>query len=145
MFERYDEPARRVIYFGCEEAGAFGAAEIGAEHLQLGLLRQNQPLLDRLAGAPIDVEAVRQPIRDRACAGEPLPTNVDIPLSVAAKRVFERTFDEANGLTHKQIGPEHMLLGLLLEETSFAAEILRGLGLSVEKVREDLARRPSDV
>jgi ATP-dependent Clp protease ATP-binding subunit ClpA len=140
MFERYDEPARRVIFFARFEAGALGASEIDTEHLLLGLFRQDQPLLDRLVGAPVDVEAIRRKIRERTVAGEVMAMNVDMPLTIGAKRVLARVFDEAIWLEHEKIGTQHMLLGLLLEEDCAAAELLRKLGLSIEKVREDLTR-----
>lgn len=54
------------------------------------------------------------------------------------------TAEEAKRLTHQHIGTEHLLLGLLAEDGCFAAEILRGLGLSIEKVRGDLAKRPGE-
>lgn len=145
MFERYDELARQVIFFGRFEAGAFGAEEIDTEHLLLGLMRADPPLLPRLVGGPIDVEAVRQQVQERAGAEEAVPEGDDIPLSMAGKHVLAHAFEEANGLNHAQIGAEHLLLGLLLEETSCAARILRELGLSSENVREDLAKRNGGV
>lgn len=42
MFERYDEPARRVIFFARYEAGAFGAAEILGEFgLSIEMVRED--------------------------------------------------------------------------------------------------------
>lgn len=143
MFQHYDEPARRVIFFGRFEARALGVAVIDTEHLLLGLIRQDQALLDRLVGAPIDVEAIRRKIRDRTGGSETTPTSVDMPLSMAVKRVLLDHVDRANGLNHDLIGTEHLLFGLLAEEEGFAAEILGELGLSIEMVREDLAKRSS--
>ena len=59
----------------------------------------------------------------------------------AAALALLSTGEEAKRLNHQHIGPEHLLLGLLLRHDCVAAEILRGLGLSVEKVREDLAKQ----
>jgi ATP-dependent Clp protease ATP-binding subunit ClpC len=58
--------------------------------------------------------------------------------------VLLSTAEEARRLNHHHIGVEHLLLGLLAEEGCFAAEILRGLGLSIEKVRQDLAGPPGE-
>src|SRR5216684_2245892 len=38
MFERYTEPARRVVFFARYEAAELGSSSIGTEHLLLGLL-----------------------------------------------------------------------------------------------------------
>jgi ATP-dependent Clp protease ATP-binding subunit ClpC len=48
--------------------------------------------------------------------------------------------EEAERLSHKHIGTEHLLLGLLREEKCFAAEILHERGLRLSQVREEIAR-----
>ena len=42
MFERYTEKARRVIFFARYEASQFGAIQIEAEHILLGLIREDK-------------------------------------------------------------------------------------------------------
>jgi ATP-dependent Clp protease ATP-binding subunit ClpC len=44
MFERYTEKARRTIFFARYEASQFGSPYIEAEHLLLGLLREDKAL-----------------------------------------------------------------------------------------------------
>jgi len=46
----------------------------------------------------------------------------------------------AERLSHRHIGTEHLLLGLLREEKCFAAEILHERGLRLSTIREELAR-----
>ena len=48
--------------------------------------------------------------------------------------------EEAERLSHKHIGTEHLLLGLLREEKCFAAEILQERGLRLPAIREELQR-----
>jgi ATP-dependent Clp protease ATP-binding subunit ClpA len=136
--ERYDPAADQVIVFAQHEAFTVGSAEVNAEHLLLGLMRQDLELLFRLSGAYIDVESVCTGIR--AAAGKSTPPDS----AAAGKRVLAHAFDEAQRLNQRQAGTEHLLLGLLLEETSAAAAFLRGMGLSIEKVREDLAKRAAE-
>jgi ATP-dependent Clp protease ATP-binding subunit ClpC len=45
--------------------------------------------------------------------------------------------------SHKHIGTEHLLLGLLREEKCFAAEILQERGLRLPAIREELQRTQS--
>ena len=52
--------------------------------------------------------------------------------------------EEAERLSHKHIGTEHLLLGLLREEKCFAAEILHERGLRLATIREELARSQSE-
>src|SRR5205823_620560 len=66
--------------------------------------------------------------------------SVDLPLSNECKRVLAYAAEEAERLSHKHIGTEHLLLGLLREEKCFAAEILHERGLRLSTIREELAR-----
>src|SRR5258708_24970226 len=50
--------------------------------------------------------------------------------------------EEADRLCNKQIGSEHLLLGLLREETCFAAEFLHERGVRLASTREELMRIP---
>jgi ATP-dependent Clp protease ATP-binding subunit ClpC len=45
-------------------------------------------------------------------------------------------------MSHKHIGTEHLLLGMLREEKCFAAEILNERGLRLSTMREELAHAP---
>ena len=45
--------------------------------------------------------------------------------------------DEARSLEHNYIGSEHLLLGLLRAEEGVAADVLKDLGITLERVRGD--------
>ena len=49
---------------------------------------------------------------------------------------YEYAAEEADRLLHNYVGTEHLLLGLLREERSVAAEVLAARGLRIEAVRE---------
>jgi ATP-dependent Clp protease ATP-binding subunit ClpC len=55
-----------------------------------------------------------------------------------ARQVVVLAQDEARGLRHNYIGTEHLLLGLLRED-GVAAAVLRGLNVSVDDVRGEVA------
>ena len=48
--------------------------------------------------------------------------------------------EEAERLSHRHIGTEHLLLGLLQGREVFAAEILHERGLRLATIREESAR-----
>lgn len=125
MFERYTEKARRVIFFARHEASEFGATYIETEHLLLGLLREDKALAHRFLDAIGDKASIRKQVRARTPAREKVSTSVDIPLSHECKRVLAYASEEAERLVHQHIGTEHLFLGLLREEKSFAAALLR--------------------
>jgi ATP-dependent Clp protease ATP-binding subunit ClpA len=57
-----------------------------------------------------------------------------------ARQVVVLAQDEARLLKHNYIGTEHLLLGLLREEEGLAARVLESLNVSVEPVRDQVAR-----
>ncbi len=140
MFERYTEKARRVIFFARYEASQFGSPHIETEHLLLGLLREDKALTNRFLRSHASIESIRKQIEGRTTIREKVSTSVDLPLSQECKRVLGFAAEEAERLSHKHIGTEHLLLGLLREEKSFAAEILHERGLRLSTIREDLGR-----
>src|SRR5512138_2877500 len=140
MFERYTEKARRVIFFARYEASQFGSPYIETEHLLLGLLREDKALTNRFLRSHTSVESIRKQIEGHTTIREKVSTSVDLPLSNECKRVLAYAAEEAERLSHKHIGTEHLLLGLLREEKCFAAEILHERGLRLSTIREELAR-----
>ncbi len=140
MFERYTEKARRVIFFARYEASQFGSPYIETEHLLLGLLREDKALTNRFLRSHASVESIRKQIEGHTTIREKVSTSVDLPLSNECKRVLAYAAEEAERLSHKHIGTEHLLLGLLREEKCFAAEILHERGLRLPTIREELAR-----
>lgn len=142
MFERYTEKARRVIFFARYEASQFGAPAIEPEHLLLGLMREDKTLAGRFfPRAQLTIESIRKEIEGRTLLREKISTSVELPLAPETKRVLAYSHEESDRLQHRHIGTEHLLLGLLREERSMAAEILYERGLRLHSVREEIARQ----
>lgn len=149
MFERFTEKARRVVFFARYEASQYGSPYIETEHLLLGLLREDSALSRRILGSggtfkelifsPSAIDSIRRKISERGKLGEKLPTSVDLPLSNESKRVLAYAADETERLSHRHIGTEHLLLGLLREKRSFAAQLLNEEGVLLERSRENIA------
>jgi len=142
MFERYTEKARRVIFFSRYEASQFGASEIEAEHILLGLIREDKNLTARFFHrSHTNIESIRKEIEGRAVVRDRISSQIDLPLSAEAKRVLAFAADESDKLGNRHIGTEHILLGLLREENSIAADVLFERGLSLSGIRKDLSQR----
>jgi ATP-dependent Clp protease ATP-binding subunit ClpC len=141
MFERYTEKARRVIFFARYEASQFGANAIEVEHILLGLLREDKQLAQRFFRSPAStVESIRKQIEGRAVLRDKIPSSIDLPLSQSARRVLNFASDESDRFQNRHIGTEHLLLGILREEKSPAAEMLYERGLRLHQIRDDLMR-----
>jgi ATP-dependent Clp protease ATP-binding subunit ClpC len=141
MFERYNEKARRVVFFARYEAGQYGSPYIESEHPLLGILREDKSLTKRfLRSHP--VESIRKQIDSQTTVREPTSTSVDLPLSDESKRVLAYAAEEAERMVHKHIGTEHLFLGLLREGKCFAAKILKERDVQLDRVRDELAKNP---
>jgi ATP-dependent Clp protease ATP-binding subunit ClpA len=64
-----------------------------------------------------------------------------MPLSDGAKRALFFAAEESKLLGDRHIGTEHLLLGLLREENSIAAQVMYTRGLRLSDIRQDLARQ----
>ena len=69
MFERYTEKARRVIFFARYEASTLGSLHIEAEHLLLGLFREDKQLAAHFLSHK-SLESIRGQIEQHAPAAE---------------------------------------------------------------------------
>ena len=137
MFERFSEPARRVLFFARYEASQLGSWTIDTEHELLGLIRERRGLTTRLfAEAGVDLDRLRDEVAQRLPYRSPTSTAVEIPFSPAAKQVLQRAAEEADRLSHDHIGTEHLLLGLLRADGSDARDALAARGLRLDQVRE---------
>src|SRR5205085_1665043 len=107
----------------------------------LGPMREDKTVTARfLARAQASLESIRKEIEGRAPLREKISTSVELPLAPETKRVLAYAHEESDRLQHRHIGTEHLLLGLLREERSLAAEILYERGLRLAAVREEVAR-----
>lgn len=61
--------------------------------------------------------------------------------TAAARQVVILAQEEARSLKHDYIGSEHMLLGLLREDSGVAAATLRSVGVTLEQVRAKVAEK----
>ena len=142
MFELYTEKARRTIFFARYEASQLGSPDIETEHLLLGVLREDKRLRHLLPRQ--DFGAIHQKVEALSPKRERVSTSIDLPLSHGSKRVLGYAAQEAERLTHKHIGTEHLFLGLMREEEGMAAAILQEFGVTLANAREQITALPPD-
>ncbi|MBA3600748.1 MAG: ATP-dependent Clp protease ATP-binding subunit [Acidobacteria bacterium] len=143
MFERYTEKARRVIFFARYEALQYGSQVISPEHILLGLMREDKTISARYFPFRnnLTVEAVRREVEERIVLRERISQSAELHLAAETKRILAFANEESQQLQNRHIGPEHLLLGLVRQERSIAAEILYQHGLRPKDVREEIARQ----
>ncbi len=138
MFERFTDEARRVILSGQEAARQRGHLEIGTEHMLLGLVGEDDCDGARaLARLDISLTAVRGHIDELVGCGEGANGHTErIAFTPPAKKVLELSSREAVRLGHREIGTEHILLGMVRERDGVAGQVLVDLGADLPRTRE---------
>ena len=132
MFERYTEAARRTLFYARLEALKSASARVEPEHLLLGLLQVDPPLIRHFLKSDEVIDALRlRLIAPKSAAA----SSLDPPLSDASKRALAYSAEKAERLGVGYIGTEHLLAGLLREEDSRAAQALRQAGIELSLLR----------
>ena len=139
----WSEHVRRVLWTGTEAARARQHEYVGPEHQLLGLLAEREgvasSVLDALA---VDRTALAAQIDAAIGTGTaPQPPDVPLPHSTRARRVIELTMAAAREFDHGYVGAEHLLLGLLREETGIAAQALKHAGVTDDAVTAETRRQ----
>lgn len=113
---------------------------IGTEHILLGLLLEEEGIGARaLESLDITAERVRAQVIQMVGVGEEEITG-QIPFTPRAKKVLELALREALSLGHDYIGTEHVLLGLIRENSGVAAQVLLDFDAYSQKVRNEVIR-----
>ncbi|HEY8547971.1 MAG TPA: Clp protease N-terminal domain-containing protein [Acidimicrobiales bacterium] len=130
-FSRFTARARQALDLSQDAARRHGHAEVGTEHLLLGVLDEGGNLaLKVLTALEVEPDDLRQELLGSLDDGgdAELPDG-DLPLSDLAREALEATTREALTFGHNYIGCEHLLLGLLATEAGLASVVLRRLGV----------------
>jgi len=127
-----------VIFLARYEASQSGSELIEPEHLLLGIIREDRNIVSRFFPKAVWVDQVRKDIEGRVLVRNDRETPIHLPLSAAAKSVLELAAEESERLHHRYIGTEHLLLGLLREDRTIAAELLYEYGVRLDAVRTAL-------
>jgi ClpA/ClpB-like protein/UvrB/UvrC motif-containing protein len=140
MFQKFSDPARRVVVLAQEEARRLDHNYIGTEHILLGLIREGEGVAaEALKSLGIRLDPVRQQVEEIIGRGQEALQG-HIPFTPQAKKVLELSLREALQLGHDYIGTEHILLGLLREGGGVAAQVLVRLGADLNRVRQQVIR-----
>ena len=138
-FDRFNDRAKRVLALAQDEAIRFNHNYIGTEHLLLGLVREGEGAAARvLDSMGVELSKVRVSVESIIGRGDSTKTPSEITLSPRTKKVIELAIDEARKLGHSHVGTEHLLLGLVREGGHVGAKVLESLGVTLEKVRDQV-------
>jgi ATP-dependent Clp protease ATP-binding subunit ClpA len=132
--------ARKVLELALEESNSLGHNYIGTEHLFLGLIREEKGIAAQvLRKLNIRLESVLAHVHELLGMGEAPAEGQSVgdSLTGRARRAMNLARAEAERFRHDRIGTEHILLGLVWEETTIGGELsnllLRGVLAEAEK------------
>jgi ATP-dependent Clp protease ATP-binding subunit ClpC len=139
MFERFTDRARRVVVLAQDEARMLDHNYVGTEHILLGLIHEGEGVAAKaLESLGISLDAVREQVEQVIGRGQQQAPFGHIPFTPRAKKVLELSLREALQLGHTYIGTEHILLGLIHEGEGVAAQVLIGLGVDLNRARQQV-------
>jgi ATP-dependent Clp protease ATP-binding subunit ClpC len=133
---------RRVLQASREEARRLHHEYVGAEHLLLGLLREEDSVTAAvLRHLDIAPQKIRQKLEEVVVPGNAADTTgPDLPYTSRGKRVLELTLEEAMRSRAEAADTVHLLLGLCAEEKGIAAQVLAWAGLTTDLARAEVER-----
>lgn len=146
MWQRFTNPATRVIHFAQEEAKRLGMNVVGTEHLLLGLVREGEGVAARvLERLGVSLGRVRSELTRQLGTPEGHAVgSTRLTLSPKAKKALEYALQEARELNPKLglldfVDTEHLLLGLIREGSGCkGVRLLEALGVDIERVRKEV-------
>lgn len=147
------ESAWRAVRLARVEARRLGRAQVGTEHLLLGILCASEGrAYEALSSLGLTLELARQAAEPTLevpleGVGDPVPEHEEDtdPLQVAglsavARSALEQSLREAVRRKDGYLGDEHLLVALLSDVQGGAARTLERLGVSPARARDEAER-----
>ncbi len=146
MFEKFTDRARKVMAKANQEAARFNHELVGTEHILLGLLRVSSlkggKAGDILKHLDVDIQMLCLEV-DKLFEGRTgwdKGTGGKIRETPGATRVIEHAVVECRSQGQRDVGTEHLLLGLLMVDDEIAAQVLVNLGIKIDRVRQEVEK-----
>jgi ATP-dependent Clp protease ATP-binding subunit ClpC len=145
VFEKFNEKARRALFFARYEASKLGSRVIESEHILLGILREGEETVTELFRRfHVKTDDVRREIEGERVFVERISSTAELPLSEEAKKILAYAAHEAESMLHPTVGSEHLLVGVLRVEGCAAMRVLVQHGFDVYSLREEVVALARD-
>lgn len=132
MYERFTDRARKVMQLANQEAQVRNNNEISTVHILLALTREDGGVFAMLGREPERIRIAADKFATHFPAMVPMGR---LPVSELAKQIVQNATIAAADLGHSYVGPEHILMGLLMEKDGDAFHVLYDFGIFLESVR----------
>ena len=138
--------AKRAVDLASDEAQNLGADLIGTEHLLLGLIHENEGLGARVLGNYTDLEKARRQVvayhaaKHLGSEKKPVEEEEDLwhEYSESGKSAILKAHQEKDKYSQDRVSAEHLLLAIMEQPDTPAAQVLNQLGITPESIRSAL-------
>jgi ATP-dependent Clp protease ATP-binding subunit ClpA len=128
-----------ALTYAKDSLSRFGHSHISSAHLVLGLLTLRGGVADSfLRKAGLSVESVEGYLSSRNPSIEPSTIWAGIPLGKSALEAFERAEAETRVRHNTYLGVEHLLLGILAEESGEAMNLFASVQIDRERMSRSI-------
>jgi Clp amino terminal domain, pathogenicity island component len=124
------DKARQAMMLADQHARRLNHDYIGTEHILLGLMSEpSGQIADLLGSLGAHRSSIEQEIEKLISRGQASSLPPVLPLTPRSRVAIELAHHEAAMLSQKFVEPEHLLLGLILQDDGVAARALGNVGL----------------
>lgn len=129
MYERFTDRARAALLAAEEHARRLDHGYVGTEHLLLALSEGDGVAARSLAQAGFDRARFEQAVLEEVGTGVAMaiPSR---PFTPRVKQAFQAALGHSLRMGHDYVGTEHLVVGLLQDDSSLATKLLAEQGLS---------------
>ena len=141
MFERFTDLARRSVVLAQESCRELRQPQINPEHLLLGISQVETGIgAQVLAHFGITPSILRE-FASTLSPASPGRTDGHLPFSAESKSALESALREALALGHNFIGTEHIVLGVMRQESSPSLAIFGRFSVTPDQLRQEVLKR----
>jgi ATP-dependent Clp protease ATP-binding subunit ClpC len=139
MNSRFSDRVKRVMRLVREEAARLGNNHISSEHLLLGIIREGKgSAVNVMLNLGLNLDKIKQSIDDYVAYSGGSMTMGDVPFTPRAKQILEIAATEAKEMKSQYVRTCHLLVALVKDKETIAAQILVGFGVDYKTVKEEV-------
>jgi ATP-dependent Clp protease ATP-binding subunit ClpC len=125
-----------ALTYATESLARFHHSHVSSAHLVLGLLTLPGGVADNLLRkAGLSVQSVESYLSSRRSSAEESTVQDGVPLGTSARLAFERAEAETRTRQNTYLGIEHLLLGILAEESGEATDLFASVHIDRDNIR----------
>ena len=132
--KEFSKEAQRVLFLANEESKRLKSPHVASEHLLLGALAHRFSTVSKaLEESGLTLQGLRGYISSQVGS---MPEEAPHGYGPSMHRVLRSSCQHSEALSHREIDPEHLVLGLLDESEGGACHALKHFGVDVPATRQ---------